>query len=126
MDLAACYPPEAGVVSWVRTVRLVRGSHAEVSDAFRLEGPADSIVMHLMTPCDVSKVSEGELRDVETGTRVGLSYDPTPARVQVEHVELDDAKLVEMWGPRVHRVLVEFQVDSPQTEGTWRMRFSME
>ncbi len=124
MDIASSYPPEAGVVSWVRSVRLARGSCVEVSDSFQLAEPTESIVLSLMTPCEVSNVQPGELRlrDVDTGRSVRVEHEPARLAVEVETIELDDLKLREMWGPRLHRILL--RADSPRAQGTWKLRFS--
>jgi len=124
MDIAPSYPGEAGLVSWVRTVRLTRGEGVAVSDSFRLKEPTDSIVLSLMTPCEVSPPAPGGLafRDAETGTTVGVEYAPAQLAVEVETIELDDAALMKVWGPRLYRVLL--QANSPQAEGTWTLRFA--
>ncbi len=124
MDIAPGYPREAGVVSWVRTVRLARGDGVTVSDTFQLKEPTDSIVLSLMTPCEVSEPKPGrlELRDAESGTAVGVEYGPPQLAIEVETVELEDAKLTEIWGPRLYRILL--RADSPQAQGTWTLRFS--
>ena len=123
-DIAPSYPGEAGVVSWVRTVRLVRGSHAEISDDFRLNEPGESIVLGLITPCEVSNPEAGQLRLRDRAADVGvrLQYEPATLAVEVETIEPLDLKLAEMWGPRLQRILL--RRDSPQAQGTWSLRFS--
>jgi hypothetical protein len=105
-------------------VRLVRGNCVQVSDAFHLKEPTKSVVLSLMTPCEVANPEAGQLRlrDADTDTRVRVEYEPATLAAEVETIELDDLKLAEMWGPRLHRILL--RADSPQAKGTWRLQFS--
>jgi len=122
-DLAPAYPRDAGIITWNRAVRLERGQEVEVSDTFQLKDPAKSIVLHILTPREVSK-DEGarlSLQDAETGTRVLLRYEPESLDAEVETIELKDPKLLDLWGPRLHRILLKD--DSPPARGACKLHF---
>ena len=126
LDLAGAYPRDTGIETWLRTIRLVRGDSVEVADAFRLREPSADVVQHLMTPCEVEALGEGRLRLRDPGaeTRLVVVYDPAPLRVEIETIELDDAKLAEMWGPKLRRILLK--AHEPQSQGTWAVRIVRE
>ena len=69
LDLAAAYPKSAGIRTWVRTIRLQREDHLLVKDQFTLREKSSDIVQHLMTPCNVELLEDGQLRlrDPKTG-----------------------------------------------------------
>jgi hypothetical protein len=103
---------------------LARPGDVRVSDTFQLNEPGESIVLGLMTPCEVSNPESGQLRlrDGDTDTSLRVEYEPASLAVEVETTDLDDAKLLEIWGPRLHRILL--RADSPPAQGTWSLRFS--
>ena len=124
MNLAAAYPESAGIESWRRNVRLVRGDSVEINDEFVLDKDKSDVVQHLVTPCQVEVVDRGQLRlvDVTTGAEVRLEYTPPSLSVDVERIDLEDARLTENWGTRVNRV--SLRTDASRKEGTWSVRIS--
>jgi hypothetical protein len=122
LDIAAAYPKEAGITSWVRTMRLVRGESITISDSFQLDGPTTDIVQHLMTTCDVSLTKPGEftLTHPETKVEAVVNYEPAGWEVQVETIPLTDQKLSEMWGPHVRRI--NLTCEKATSGDTWQLR----
>ena len=102
LDLAAAYPRDAGIASWVRTIRLARGDCVQVNDDFTLREASSDIVQHLMTPCDVELLEEGQfrLRNAKSGTDLLVRYEPPELRVSVETIQVEDASLSESCGDR--------------------------
>jgi hypothetical protein len=121
LDIAPAYPPAAGIRSWVRTVRLLRGDSLHVIDDFTLREESSDIVQHLMTPCDVEVIREGELRlySPDQGTDLLVRYDSPALRVEVETMEVDDDNLKEAWGPLLRRI--QLRAAQPQTHGVWSL-----
>ena len=124
LDLAPAYSSAAGIASWVRTIRLIRGDSVEVTDDFTLQEPSSNIVQHLITPCEVELLEDGQLRlrDVSTDTDLLVRYDPPQLLVEVETIELEDAKLAEMWGPQLRRILL--RSNEPLSQDTWTVRIA--
>lgn len=124
MNLASAYPKSAGIQSWLRTVQLTRGNTVQITDDFTLTGPSSDIEQHLMTPCEVEALAEGRLRlsDKNTGTTTFLRYTPTELPVEIETIELEDAKLAEMWGPRIRRI--SFRAANPTKQAVWSLQIS--
>ena len=119
LDLAPAYPKAAGIQSWVRTIRLLRGDSLQVHDRFTLREESPDIVQHLITPCDVELLKDGQFRlwDADTGVDLLVCYDPPELQVRVETIPLEDASLKAAWGPQLRRVLL--QASQAQTQGVW-------
>ena len=119
---SSVYPSGAGVASWLRTVRLDRGKSIQILDAFQLKQATAAIVQTLMTPCDVSQIKPGQIQliDPETNTGVLVEHDPGQLTAELETIELDDEILMKMWGPRLHRILL--QAKSPLVKGGWKLQ----
>ena len=109
LNIAPAYPKEAGIVSWVRSIRLDRGQSVTVSDTFELQKESAAISQSLMTPCEVSLTKAGQLKfsHPDAKTSVVVRYEPPQLDVEIETIELKDEKLVEMWGPCLRRVLLK-------------------
>lgn len=124
MNLASAYPKSAGIQSWFRTIQLTRGNSVQITDDFALAIHSSDITQHLMTPCDVEVLGEGRLRlfDKNTGTKTLLRYTPTELPVEIEAIELEDAKLAEMWGPQLRRILL--QAANPTEQAVWSLQIS--
>lgn len=124
LSIASAYPKEAGIVSWMRKVRLDRGQWLTVSDTFELQKESSEISQSLMTPCDVLLAEAGKLefRLPETQTRVVVQYEPPQLDVEIETIELEDEKLREMWGPCLRRILLK--ANAATSSDTWTVRIS--
>ncbi|MFH1718188.1 MAG: heparinase II/III family protein [Planctomycetota bacterium] len=124
MDIAPAYPEGAGIRTWLRTVRLNRGRDIQVVDSFELKESPRELAQSLITPCGIAQDKPGEivLTDPQTKTRLTVQYDPDKLAVQTEVIRMDDESLVEIWGPRMSRILLK----SKSTAGrdTWTLRFS--
>jgi len=123
MDIAPSYPRDTGLISWRRTVRLVRGHSVDVADTFDLREPSAEIVQHLMTVCDVSQDEPGRLVLTHASQRRATVVEYTPAKlsVDVETIELTDTKLQDIWGPCLHRIIL--RGNTQRAEGTRALRF---
>ncbi len=106
MDIAPAYPEEAGIKSWLRTVRFNRSKDIQVVDSFELKEKSRNIVQNLITPCETIQAEPGKLvlRDSQSRTRVTLQYDPDKLTHQTETIDPDDDRLVSMWGLRLYRI----------------------
>jgi hypothetical protein len=124
MNLASAYPQSAGIVSWLRSVQMARRDSVQITDEFALSKPTSDIVQHLITPCDVEVLGKARLRlfDKKAGTEVLIRFSPPGLDVDVETIDLEDAKLTEMWGPRLRRV--SLRAPEPQKEARWMVEIS--
>ncbi|MHC4072677.1 MAG: heparinase II/III domain-containing protein [Planctomycetota bacterium] len=108
MDIAPAYPEKAGVKTWIRTVRLNRGTDIQIVDAFELKEASRDIAQSLITPSEIVRTEPGKLilKDSETQTELTLRYDPDSLTVQTETIRMDDDKLLQIWGPHLYRILL--------------------
>lgn len=123
LDLAGAYPPEAGLASWERTLRLDRAKNEiEVRDAWQLKQAGGRVALSLMTACEAAQSGAGELR--LTGGPLGsgavrLVHDATLA-VSIEEIPADDPRLRSVWGGPLRRILLKAE-HLPAT-GDWKLR----
>lgn len=124
MDIAPSYSPEARVVSWIRTVRLNRGKNVEIVDSFHLKEVSGDIVLNLLTPCEISRNKPGRmmLRHSATNVQMFLEYDPDKLVAGVEAIDMNDPKLLEIWGSNLYRI--GLMAKRAAARDTWTLRFS--
>jgi hypothetical protein len=110
LDLAAAYPAEAGVRTWVRTIVLDRDRNGvDITDVFRLQRAGNRIGLTLMTPNPVRDQAPGSL--VLAAGPLGAP----PARVsfdarltpRVEEIAIEDPRLASVWGNRIYRIQLQ-------------------
>lgn len=129
LDIAAAYPPEAGLNRWHRTVRLRRGQGIDIEDDFELDAPPASLSMNLLTPCTVDVSMPGLLRfgsrqlaGERRSGRASLHYNADRLSASVETIRLDDALLREVWGETLCRVV--FTAAAPAQKDSWTLRIT--
>lgn len=128
LDIAPAYPPEAGVRSWQRTIRLQRGQAVEISDSYELSKAAGEITLAILTPCTVDLSEPGILRFGErliTADRIAgtgkFHYPAGVFSVRSEEIAITDDRLRGAWGETLQRVVLS--AENPPKAGTWAFRF---
>jgi hypothetical protein len=125
LDIARAYPAEAGLRSWLRTLRLDRAANTiDLVDSFALEKRADQITQTLMTPIRPAPRGPGLLVLDEkefTSGPLRIEFDPEVFGFEVEEIPLRDPRLNAVWGDRLHRILLK--AAQPPTRATWSVRF---
>ncbi len=129
LDIAGAYPPEVGLKSWERSIRLQRGQGITIEDAYALENPPQSLFMSLLTPCTVDSSQPGSLQfgsrlildERQSGTAT-LTYPADQFTVAVETVAINDNRLGEVWGDKLLRVVLTAL--KPAGEGRWTFHIS--
>lgn len=121
LNIASAYPPEAGLVSWQRQVKLVRGKQVEVVDAWKLSNPAKEITFSLVTACQVAQGAPGTLllrpASLAHGRPSGVgqvTYDPKRFTVTTSEIKIGDERLLSVWGSRLTRI--ELHLANPKLE----------
>jgi hypothetical protein len=124
-NIAAAYPQEAGVKSWVRTVTLDRAQNrVTVEEEFALER-AEPVSLSVITPRTVSVDANGKLKLALAsgpGKESQLTFDGTQLESKVETIELADAGLRASWGAQIYRILLSSK--QPVTSGKWVYEFA--
>ena len=119
-NIAEAYPKEAGVKSWVRTVKLDRKANKiTVEENFELES-AVPVSLTVMTPRFVN-VEPGGSITLKLATGDGkdtlLKYDADQIEPKVETITLDDMGLRMSWGPQIYRIMLNSK--HPVASGKW-------
>jgi hypothetical protein len=126
LDLAGAYPPEAGLKRWQRTIRLNRGQSVEIEDGYELDHQPSSLTLSLLTPSSVTFDRPGEIwfapSELPDGRRsaAGLVYyDAAKLRPNVEAIDINDTRMINVWGRRLYRVLLT--AAQPLQQDTWKL-----
>ena len=125
LDIARAYPADAGLETWVRTLRLNRArGEVEIEERYALRKPANDIALTLMTPCTVAQGASGELMFTGPGLRspVTIQYDASILTPKTEEIAIEDSRLRSAWGERLFRVLLVSS--KPPRKAEWRLRVS--
>lgn len=124
LDIAAAYPPEAGIVTWEREVRLERGRRVTLNDRYHLTRQPSSLSLSLMTASDVDLSRHGiaVLRErlLPDGRLSGCGevfYDAQRFEAVVERVAINDSRMQPVWGDRIYRLL--FRDRALAVSGEW-------
>jgi hypothetical protein len=125
LDIAAAYPQQANVKSWVRTIRLQRGKDIGITENYTLEKPAKEITLTLLTPCKVSVRKEGQLLletpgKTEPRTSVRVLFDGGKLTPVLEMIPIEDGRLRSVWAEQLTRILLK--ADQPAQQDTWTVR----
>ncbi|HWU64046.1 MAG TPA: heparinase II/III family protein [Ensifer sp.] len=100
MDIAGAYPAEAGIRSYRRTVRLIKGSHVEICDIYEGVRQPELSLMFAVEP----QIAGAIIHLGELGA-LSIEGGGTP---RVEVIAIDDARLRLSWPQTIYRVLIPF------------------
>ena len=111
LDIAKSYPDNAGILSYLRNIRLNRGKNVTIDDQVKLS-KAESLVHHLMTcyPAEVAKPGQLVIHYAPEGAKVMdfvVNYNPAQFDASVEKVKLEtmeDGGIRQKWGDTIHRI----------------------
>ena len=124
-NLAATYPKEAGVKSWVRTVTLDRvHDTVTIHEDFELER-AVAVSLSIMTSRQASASGEGAVTMKFAGAEddpASLKFDAAEIQAVIEKRSISDPHLHQEWGDSVCRILLNSK--QPVAKGSWSYEFS--
>ena len=125
LDLAAAYPPEAGINNWHRTITFQRGENVTIVDDYALQGAPKEITLSIVTPCTVAIDTAGTIhfgeREILSGRMAGqgqLDYLTDVFAVTTETIPITDERLGGTWGEALTRVV--FRAKQPKVQGAWQ------
>ena len=128
LDIAAAYGPEAGIVSWRRTLTLHRGHDVVVEDRYELRDRPGELFWSLMTACEVAVeagvlgLSSRGLARSNTSGGGRVEFDAALLEATVEEIAITDANLLAVWGSKVSRIVL--RAKGPAASGVVRMRIT--
>jgi len=104
-DIAAAYPTEAKVKSWVRSYKL-DDRKLVVADNYTLNEVLAPNQVNFLTWGNVTFPSPGKVRIEVRGQKVELDY-PAQFKAELETVKLDDPRLSNVWGKEIYRITLK-------------------
>ena len=121
LDLAAAYPASAGVQRWDRSYDLQRGAALRINDSYTLAAAGQPNELHFLTarPVDLSQpgvVRLGGFPGADSGRDAELHYDASVLTAVIESKTVEDDRLRETWGPKVH--LLKLIERAPAAQGS--------
>jgi hypothetical protein len=125
LDIAGTYPREAGLKSWVRTIRLNRGRNVAITEEYSLDKPIDQLKLSFVTPCKVSEQEPGRLQletvnQGEPPLTMQVVYDRSNLKPTIETVPVEDASLRSVWPEQLTRILLT--AEKPAMQDAWTVR----
>jgi hypothetical protein len=129
LDIAGAWPAEAGVVSWVRTVRLERGRELRTVESFELKEARAGTTLNWITPLAPRVEAPGRLllplpsAKTATPSAVALTFDADQLTADLEPLALEDERLERVWGKQVTRIVLRPQ--QPTRTGQWTLRWTL-
>jgi hypothetical protein len=125
MNIASAYPDEAGVNSWLRTVRLNRSKDLQIMDSFDLKEKSQNIVQSLMTPCEIVRDEPGllVLRDPKEQLEMAIRYNLQKLSLESETIDINDERISTIWGEHLYRI--KLRPKTATVKGTWTLRFQI-
>ena len=125
LDIAGAYPKQAGIKSWVRTIRLNRGEDVAVTENYTLDKPAQEITLTLLTPCQAKVQKEGQLLletvdGPEPRPAVRVLFDGGKLRPVLETIPVEDGHLRSVWPAQLTRILLK--AETPVLQDSWTVR----
>jgi len=123
MNIAPAYPNEAGIDSWLRTVRLNRGTDLQVVDSFNLKEKSKDLVQNLITPCEIVRDEPGQmvLRDPKEELEMVIRYDTWKLSLESETIDLNDERISNVWGEYLYRITL--RPKTATTNDKWTLQF---
>lgn len=110
MDIADAYPDNAGISTWKRIFRLMRGNDAriEIIDDFELTEATGDITLSLLTPCECSMEQPGRILLRPEGARaIEILYPSDALYTDCETIHLDDGRLNAIWGDELKKIVLK-------------------
>lgn len=122
MDLTKAYPHHAGIRSWSRTCRLLRGPSrkVEIEDGCIFVREGNRVEFVLMTCIAPDILSDGSVQLTDEAARTfQLSFAEESCEVRSEMLEIHDPKLRDIWGSSLYRI--RFEQDVPLGASKWKL-----
>ena len=120
LDLAGAYPPEAGIRSWRRRIRLDRtgagGGRILIEDGWDIDHYPERTVVYLIAAGEPRPVAEGRLIIAADDDHLAIDYPQADFDAGIEKRPVDDPRLAATWGPSVYRITLAAR--HPGRQGT--------
>ncbi|MGX5817129.1 heparinase II/III domain-containing protein [Chitinophaga lutea] len=106
LNIAQSYPEDAGIVQWMRSIRLNRGRNVTIEDAMKLKQPED-YTQRLMTCYPAEVKTPGTIVIHAPEQDYFVHYPASQLQASVEKIPLttmEDQGVKSKWGDNIHRI----------------------
>lgn len=103
LDISQSYPIEAGINKWIRNYKLSKNG-LTIEDNFDITNAQTANQLNFMTWGEVNISQPGIITIAIKNKTYQLLYDKNSFDPTLEKIELDDAKLSNVWGNRIYRI----------------------
>ena len=129
LDIGKAYPEEAGVLSWKRTLRFVRGSEVILEERYALQKIEKPLLLTLISCRQPEIAEEGRIilknpENLKLTTPLSILYDKGFFKANIETISIEDERLRSSWGDKIYRILLT--VEKTPLKGEYTVRFSTE
>ncbi|MFZ4725584.1 MAG: heparinase II/III domain-containing protein, partial [Paludibacter sp.] len=124
LDIAKAYPEDAGLKSWQRTVKLLRGNEVQLTDNV-LFTKFESVSQHFMTCFPVEIGKKGEVIIHARGKDFQIVYETQMLHATVEKVEMnspEDKGVIASWGSDIYRINFSYKYNSLKSETMYQIK----
>ncbi|RAJ05544.1 heparinase II/III-like protein [Chitinophaga skermanii] len=105
IDIAAAYPTNAAVKSWVRSFQFDRTKKRIVlKEAYELQATEQPTTIHFISAVPVTIQKNKLVFTGDNGNMLTMEYDPTQLEASVQPFPLEDPRFIQSWGKQVYRV----------------------
>jgi hypothetical protein len=113
MNLAAAYPAEAEVNSWIRTFTFNPAKGVlTLNETYDLKKAVTPAELHFLVYGTITEESKGHLKlTAASGQTVSVSYDPAAFDFKVDARPIDDARLAGSWKTSLNRLSLIIKSD---------------
>lgn len=115
LDIANAYPHEANIKKWIRNYRVGK-SVVHISDKFELLNPQKLNELNFLTWGQVDISRKGLVKIQVNNTQTSLIYNANQLEALLETIDLDDPKLVNVWGSKIFRLKLKARKIEKQGE----------
>lgn len=111
LDLSNAYPKEAKINKWIREYQ-VEPNRLVIKENYELSEYKAPNEIHFMAWGTLNTSVSGKIFIEVNGRKAVLNYDGNKFDVEMESINLDDAKLTKIWGNKIYRITLKSKVDS--------------
>ncbi|UIR55464.1 heparinase II/III-family protein [Sphingobacterium sp. SRCM116780] len=122
VDIAKAYPKEAAVISWKRNLSMnPQKNEIQVDEVYQLQEfkTAQTISFMSMTKPIIGK--DQFLLGLTNGKKVTIAFDKNTVDLSYEEKQLEDPRLVKVWGNTLYRTKVRLKNEALKNQLTYKI-----
>ena len=125
LNIAKCYPPDAGIDYWKRSINFIRNSKIILNEDYSLKNFKEPVKLNFMTPltCDASSPGKIILSDrTNKSNQCQIVFNSKKLSASIEKIKIEDEHLSSVWGNQLERIVLK-SLDK-ELKGSYSIKFS--